>query len=84
MASVDHGRTPVLLRWIQQHRQEAVAVFCAIRIADELQQLASYFEFPQSGECFINAGDAIGCQYQALNAYAAILEHRGDEDAAEA
>ncbi len=51
-------------------------------VADELIQLASYFEFPDAGEQFIEAGDAIGCQYQALLAYAKILEHRRDADAA--
>jgi hypothetical protein len=51
-------------------------------VADELRQLASYYEFPKAGEHFVEAGDAIGCQYQALSAYAAILEHRGDSAAA--
>ena len=51
-------------------------------VADELIQLASYFEFPNAGEQLIEAGDAIGCQYQALLAYAKILEHRRDADAA--
>ena len=38
-------------------------------VADELVQLASYFEFPDAGEHLIEAGDAIGCQYQSLLAY---------------
>jgi len=51
--------------------------------ADELNQLASYFEFPNAGEHFIEAGDAIGCQYQSLLAYANILKARGDDAGAE-
>ena len=52
-------------------------------VADELTQLASYFEFPDARERLIEAGDAIGCQYQALLAYANILKHRGDSAAAQ-
>jgi hypothetical protein len=32
-------------------------------VADELQQLASYFEFPKAGEHFINAGDGINSDH---------------------
>ena len=47
-------------------------------VAQELQQLASYFEFPDATEQLIAAGDSIGCQYQSLLAYAGVLAARGD------
>lgn len=53
-------------------------------VADELVQLASYFEFPDAGEKLIEAGDAIGCQYQALLAYSNILKRRGETAGAQA
>jgi hypothetical protein len=51
-------------------------------VAAEDTQLASYFEFPDAAEQLIQAGDAIGCQYQALLAYSQILRRRGDTAAA--
>lgn len=48
-------------------------------VADEMQQLASYFEFPAAGEHFVSAGDAVGCQYQALLATAGLMAARGDD-----
>lgn len=45
-------------------------------IADETIQLPTLWE--DTNDKFIEAGDSLGCQYQALLAYAGVLEARGD------
>lgn len=49
-------------------------------IADETRQLATLWEDTQ--DKFIEAGDSLGCQYQALLAFAGTLEARGDAEQA--